>query len=394
MNLRIKTILIAILGLHFLLAGVYWHYTPYGVPPDERAHGRYLVWLEATHELPVMGEADPEYYESHQPPLYYILGMPLYDTSIPHGFIPDATRVRLLSMILGALSILVIYRAVMAAFGDDRLALGAAGFTAFLPTHVMLSSMVSNDILAELIFGLALLLMVSKPSMWNTLALGVVLGLGLVTKTTCLLLFPAAILAFILVQRRPIKHVAAIFGISLIIGGWWLARNQILYGDFLAMKQFMQAFEHTAKPAYWLSHGFTPAMYWVLVGLWTFASFWGVFGHMNLFMPTWVYVCLGVATIAAKIGWFKGVRSFPERRIVLLYVFVIALVVLVFVRFNISFFQAQGRYLYPAILPLSVGWVLGIRSLLPKRIHSWTPYLAMAIPLAAQISALATLGGS
>ena len=385
MNLSSKTILVAILCLHFLLAGVYWHFTPYGAPPDEGPHGRYVETLITTHDLPVFQASDRDNYEAHQPPLYYALALPFY--------LLNQQMVRLLSMILGALSILVIYRAVKVALGDERLALGAAGFVALLPTHVMLSSMVGNDILAELIFGLALLLMVSRPSIGNAIALGVVLGLGLLTKTTCTLLFPAAILAFIFVQRRSIKHVVGIFGISLLVGGWWLVRNQMLYGDFLAMKQFVQAFQHTAKPEYWLSHGLTPAMYWLLVGVWTFASFWGVFGHMNQFMPTWVYVALGALTASVKVGWLKDLRRMPARRILLLYSAVIVLVVLAFIQFNTRFFQAQGRYLYPAILPISVFWVLGIRSLLPKRIHSWTPYIAMAIPLATQIPALATLGG-
>lgn len=384
MNLPNRTILIAVLCLHFILTGVYWHYTPYGSPPDEGPHARYVQILATTHRLPVFDASDRGNYEAHQPPLYYVLGMPFY-------LLRGETAARLLSMILGALSILVIYKAVMVAFGEKGLALGAAGFTALLPTHVMLSSMVSNDILAELIFGLALLLMVSQLSMRNTIALGLVLGIGLLTKTTCILLFPAAIVAFVLLRRRSLKHIAAILGISLVIGGWWLIRNQILYGDFLAMHQFVQAFQHTAKPAYWLNQGFSPAMYWLLVGLWTFASFWGVFGHMNQFMPTWVYVALGVVTASVKIGWFKDVKRFPARRILVLYGVVLVLVWLAFIKFNMSFFQAQGRYLYPAILPISLFWVLGTRSLLPKRIHNWTPYLAMVIPLAAQIPALATL---
>ena len=379
-------ILIAILCLHFVLAGVYWHLTPYGSPPDEGPHGLYVQKLVTGHHLPVFDPADRNNYEAHQPPLYYVLGTPFY-------LLGGQIAVRLLSMILGALSILVIYRAVVIGFDDERLALGAAGFAAFLPTHVMLSSMVGNDILAELIFGLALMLMVSRPSAWNSIALGVVLGLGLLTKTTCILLFPVAILALIWVRRRSAGHFAGILGIGLLIGGWWLVRNQALYGDPFAMKQFVQAFQQTAKPDYWLNQGFSPAMYWTLVGVWTFASFWGVFGHMNQFMPTWVYVGLGAATLAAKIGWFKGVRTMAERRTLMLYLVVLVLVVLAFVKFNMSFFQAQGRYLYPAILPLSVGWVLGIRALLPKRMHSWTPYAAMTIPLAAQIPALITLGG-
>ena len=384
MNLPTKTILIVILCLHFVLAGAYWHLMPYGNPPDEGPHGHYVETLLATHRLPVFDASDRANYEAHQPPLYYVLGMPFH--------LVNRDAVRLLSMILGALSILVIYRAVTTHFGEQT-ALGAAGFVALLPTHVMLSSMVSNDILAELIFGLALLLMISRPSVRNGIVLGIVLGLGLLTKTTCILLFPAAILAFIFVQRRLLKHVAGIFGISLAIGGWWLVRNQMLYGDFLAMNQFMQAFQHTATPEYWQQHGYSGPMYWVLVGVLTFASFWGVFGHMNNFMPTWVYLGLLAATAAVKIGWFTGVRHLAERRILLLYVAVLILVVLGFIRFNTQFFQAQGRYLYPAILPLSLGWALGMKSLLPKRMHSWTPYVAMAIPLAAQIPALITLGG-
>jgi len=384
MNLPTKTILIAILCLHFALAGVYWHLAPYGSPPDEGPHGYYVETLLATHRLPVFDASDRANYEAHQPPLYYVLGMPFH--------LVNRDAVRFLSMILGALSILVIYRAVNTHFGEQT-ALGAAGFVALLPTHVMLSSMVSNDILAELIFGLALLLMISRPSVRNSIALGIILGLGLLTKTTCILLFPAAVLAFIFVQRRSLKHVAGIFGISLVIGGWWLVRNQMLYGDFLAMNQFIQAFQHTATPEYWQQHGYSGPMYWVLVGVLTFASFWGVFGHMNNFMPFWVYVGLAAATLAVKVGWFRNLRKPPVGRVLALYGFVMVLVVLAFIKFNLSFFQAQGRYLYPAILPMSVFWVLGVGSLLPKRIHSWTPYVAMAIPLAAQIPALITLGG-
>jgi len=399
--------LVAIVCVHLVLAGVYWHYTPYGTPPDEGPHGLYVEALAGRHVLPVFDAGDREHYESHQPPLYYLMGVPFYLIARAAGEAEPASAVRLLSMLLGALSILVVYRAVGTAFPEERrLALASAGFVALLPTHVMLSSSVSNDILAEVVFGLALVvtaqIVINGPSRVRTIALGAILGAGLLTKTTCILLFPVAVLAYLLAWQRAkptwklaAGHLSGLLGIGALIGGWWLVRNQLLYGDALAMRQFEQAFEHTVKPAYWLSHGWSMGTYLILVSTWTFCSFWGVFGHMYVFMPAEIYCTLGVITLAAMVGCVREelalrAKSAQNRDIILVYNLVFALVVLAFLKFNVTFYQAQGRYLYPALVPISVFWVLGIRRLLPARIRDFGAYVAVAVPLVAQIVALAT----
>ena len=393
-----KIWLIGIVCVHIILALVYWRYTPYGAPPDEGPHGGYIGRIVEQHRLPVFDPTDRANYEAHQPPLYYVLGVPFYLL----GRMPDpAEMVRLLSLILGALSILVIYRAVRTAFPDEPgLGIAAAGFTALLPTHVMLSSSVSNDILVELVFGLGLLLMTGMAlrgvTLTRSLMLGVVLGLGLLTKTTCLILFPVALLAYLISARRAtgtaLVHFSIALAMSLIIGGWWLLRNNHLYGDPLAASQFAQAFAHTTKPEYWLSRGFTPFSYVVLVIVWTFCGFWGVFGHMKVFMPAWSYVGLAVVSVVVKIGALGAIlrRNDQRRGILVLYNVVLLLVVVAFIGFNVKYFQAQGRYLYPAILPISAYWALGIRRLLPERIWEWTPFIAIAVPFLTQIIALAT----
>ena len=43
----------------------------------------------------------------------------------------------------------------------------------------------------------------------------------------------------------------------------------------------------------------------------------------------------------------------------------------VFLRFILTFFQAQGRYFYPALLPFAFFFVLGWRGLLPR--PGWFP---------------------
>ena len=399
--------LIAILCVHLLLAAVYWHYTPFGAPPDEGPHGLYVQTLVEEHKLPVFDVSDRQRYESHQPPLYYLMGVPFYLIGQVVRMGEPAVAVRLLSMLLGALSILVIYRAVLLAFPRERhVALASAGFAALLPTHVMLSSSVGNDILAEVIFGLAVLVMVriilDGPSWRTTVALGAVLGLGLLTKTTCVLLFPAAVLAYGLVWRRgtsgltsATRHIGVLVCVSVAVGGWWLVRNQALYGDVLAMSQFRRAFEHTARPEYWLNRGFSGVEYWLLVGLWTFHSFWGVFGHMNVFMPSWAYIGLAATSLCVIVACLRveielRAESAQTRDILLIYNVVLLLVLLAFLQFNASYFQTQGRYLYPALVPISAFWVLGVRRLLPARMRSWMPYAAASVPLIAQVVALAT----
>lgn len=401
------TWLIAILVAHVILSAVYWHYTPYAAPPDEGPHGLYVQSLADTHKLPVFDPSDRQHYESHQPPLYYVLGMPFYIVGKALGLTNPAEMIRLLSLILGALSIYIIYRAVRTAFPDEpHLGIAAAGFVALLPTHVMLSSSVSNDVLVELLFGVTLLLstdlLFNGTSIRRALTLGVVLGLALLTKTTCLILFPVVLLAYLIVWRRGASggkavtgHLALALAVSLIIGGWWLVRNNMLYGDPLAMTQFGQAFGHTAKPEYWLSRGFTPTTYGVLVLVWTFCSFWGVFGHMKVFMPTGAYVALAAFSLVIGIAALRkeielGRKPGQQRDVLLLYNAVLLLVVAAFVGFNARYFQAQGRYLYPALLPIAAFWALGIAKLVPARAARWMPYIAVAIPLAAQIIALAT----
>ena len=393
-NEHARVWLIAIIAAHVILCAAYSHFTPWGAPPDEGPHGLYVMALANTHSLPVFNVRDTNEYENHQPPLYYILAVPFFAAG-------KGMAVRWLSTILGALSILVIFRAVRMIYPNDPgLAIGTSGFAALIPTHVMVSSSVGNDVLLELLFGVALLLcasvVVKGASVRRTVLIGTVLGLAALTKTTGLMLIPIAVLAYVFARPKAIPlHLAGMLVVTAAISGWWFVRNQVLYGDPLAMNAFKQAFAHTATPEYWLSNGFALWQYWVLVMAWTFCSFWGVFGHMKVFMPAWTYVALLVVLVPIKIGairsWHADSRASSERRsILILYDALIALVAIGFVAFNASFFQAQGRYLYPAILCMSLMWAMGIRNLTPKRVSAWSPVIAVGIPALVQLIALVT----
>lgn len=399
-----------IIILHIVLGALYWYYTPFGASPDEKAHGAYIHSIVAERRLPVFSAADRENYEAHQPPLYYLLGVLFYQTAKSFGSENPIEAVRLLSLILGALSILVTYRVVKMLFPEDEgLSIACAGFVAFLPMHLTLSVSVSNDMLTELLFGVGLLLMTriltAGSTSRNMFLLGCVLGLGLLTKTTCVILFPLAVLTYIFAWRlEKDSHImwqlAGIFGVSLIIGGWWLLRNKLLYGDFFGVSEFAKAFEQTARPQYWLhERGLSLGNYVLLVCGWTFASFWGVFGHMRVFMATWIYFLLGLATLASGIALapaisycIKGREEVRTSQVIkyslMLYGATLLLVLVAFVTFNFKYFQAQGRYLYPALIPISLFWVLGIRQVFPSSVRKFAPSFVIICMLSLAFYAL------
>jgi 4-amino-4-deoxy-L-arabinose transferase-like glycosyltransferase len=401
--------LVGILLLHVALSLVYWGRTPYGIPPDEGPHGKYVQHLVETGHLPVFSSADRADYEYHQPPLYYRLGAPFFRLGKALKFSDPASMVRLFSLILGAIAIVLTYLAVAKLFSGradgQRLAVMSSGFVGLLPMHLMLSSSVSNDMLTEVIFSLTLLvctaILMDGMTWLRTMVIGCVLGVGLLTKTTCIILFPVVLVAYLLAGRaKKIAwtsvggHVATALAISLVIGGWWLMRNIRLYGDLLAISQFNKTFQDTAKPDM-LIVAFGPLWYLERLVGWTFASFWGVFGHMDTFMPAWAYLIFGVASLSALVRGIPAVRDLMSkagtvRDVLVIFTLTVGLVGIAFLKFNASFFQVQGRYLYPAILPISVLWSMGISGLFPKKYENLAIYMGIGIPILAQIIALTT----
>jgi hypothetical protein len=56
-----------------------------------------------------------------------------------------------------------------------------------------------------------------------------------------------------------------------------------------------------------------------------------------------------------------------------------ALVAAAFGAFVWTYFQAQGRYLYPALLPLSLLGAWGLRSAMPERFRETGSAIALAV---------------
>lgn len=402
-----RAILALIVVTYLVVATLYAVFTPRWQAPDEPAHYNYVHALAATGTFPILqpgdynaayqaqvvgSRFDPAYsiapfrYEFHQPPLYYALLLPVYQLS-QGAVLP----LRLLSVFIGAGLLLVVHALGMQLFARTPvIALGAAAFTAFLPMHLTMLAAVNNDGLAELLIALLLWLCVQLVQLPDPdprqsagrrrwLGVGLVLGLGLVTKSTVYTMIPVVLLTLVAtawqVRQQAAHRLPAALGWPTVLAGlpallialpWWL-RNLAVYGgtDFLGLQRHDAVVVGQLRTADFVAEQGWAALV-TRFGTWTFHSFWGQFGWMSVLMDQRIYVILFALTAAAATGAVVAVvqdwrRGDTRRRWAwLLLVTALMGAVLGYLGYNLSFVQHQARYLFPAIAVIALLFAAGL----------------------------------
>ena len=384
-----------LLALYLLFAAFHATVTPTGQTgyqdaPDEAAHVAFVRTLAAQGHLPtqVSSAGDPQGYEWHQPPLYYIFGVKLL------AFGPR--NVRIVSIVCGFFAIILTFQIARLLVPDEPLvAIGAAGIAALTPSHSAILSAVNNDSLLEVLFSLTLLLMLqalrSGFTSWRAGWIGAAIGAACLTKATGILLFPVLLFALYLYFRSGeapkilLQNAGWCVAVSLAICGWWYGRNYLLYGEVLPIQAFNRAFGGTTQAGDVLSGRIGLRVdgwggYFALVGQWTFQSFWAVYGTPRLavmgvpvFLPPPIYTLFGMLSASMAAGLTilhfrrKTVFSETQRHAIWLLFAAIGLVLLSFIGFILHYFQAQGRYLYPVMGPIATLGSMGWLALFPQK---------------------------
>jgi hypothetical protein len=424
-----------ILTAHCLLAIAYNLATPFGNngypnTPDEGAHFQYVAYVAREWRLPKFEGYAGVGYEAHQPPLYYFLAAAVYTLAGGEG-----KAVRLLSTLCSAGVVWLVWL-TLRRLAPERplLALTGMGFAAFLPMHIAIGSAVGNDALTNLLFAAVLYgllvnlrnarafeALTSSPSPTARkrdvgahgcaplLTVPVLAGLAVLTKATGILLIPLMLLGILLwgwMRYRSLVPGLSMGFLALLltlsISGWWLVRNYILYDDPLLQRTFLEVFAGTAKAEDFLNRGMTWGQYAQLVADWTFRSFWFAYGvpetartGLPNFLPGSVYLGLGALMLGAVVGFVLCLRE-PSpawaRMWLLLAGLCLLLTLVSFVLFVRVFFQTQGRYFYPALLPISVFWALGWERLVPERYRPTALLGITGVLLALALGCLRYLG--
>jgi len=458
-------ILVLIICSYLLVAGLYAVFTPAWQAPDEPAHYNYVRYLAENGRFPVLHygdyphvylehikaarfapemSIDPLRYEFWQPPLYYTLATPVYRL-----FGGALLPLRLLSVVLGA-GLVVVACAIALEMrpGDTALALGVAAFVAFVPMHLAMLASVNNDALAELLLASVVLLLVrlgrepgvrsdlgaggrslaprgrsmgvSRPArdrqaarLSYLLVIGLLLGLGLVTKATVYVAIPLALVALLMSEGRWASFAGralALFIPALALALPWYARNVAVYGwpDLLGTINHAAVVAGQLRTADYLA-AVGWATYLESFVTTTFHSFWGQFGWMAVPMDRRVYLALGLLSVLMVLGFvffvWKGTdrgsgrtahthpTSAPsldrdgtggagrspsgkdwkigsrETGMILMAAWLI-LTSLMYVYYNVTLVQFQGRYLFPMLIPIALLGVVGLREILSRR-RAW-----------------------
>jgi 4-amino-4-deoxy-L-arabinose transferase-like glycosyltransferase len=209
---------------------------------------------------------------------------------------------------------------------------------------------------------------------------GLVLGLGLVTKATVYVAIPLALLALLLSARQPVplaKRALPLFLPALALAVPWYARNIAVYGwpDLLGTINHDAVVVGQLRTADYLSDvGLAAYLKDFLTT--TFHSFWGQFGWMAVPMDRRIYLALGLLSALIAVGYLAFVsqsngwkiRGSAGAGIIVVALWAI-LTSLVYVYYNLSLVQFQGRYLFPMLIPVGIVAILGLREILSGR---WT----------------------
>ncbi len=428
-----------ILAIFVLLGLLYDVSVPFFEKPDELKHFAVIQYIQAQGRLPVVqaGVYKPWDQEGTQPPLYHLLAAgavswldlghfsepprnphyadersfawrergnnnlylhPVGESWRMEPVFVAAHLARWLSLLAGLATVALTYRLGQLIFERGDLPLLAAALVAFVPQFLHVSAAISNDALSAALAaaGLVGLVLVLKRGSSARYAayMGLVLGLGAITKLSLLYLGPVTGLVWLFDWRRHRSwgrlagHAAIIGGLVGLLAGWWYWRNWQLYGDATALNAHLLYRGGALDPRPSLADLWRTE----LTGL--ELSFWAAFGAGQVLLQPWLYAVLRpvkyLVLLGMGVGFWRLLRQRPRPlfRLVALALLVgwALLIFAALLRWMQITPASWGRLLYPALpaLGLLAAWGLAqlgrYRLLLPGLLAALLLGLALLGP--------------
>jgi len=352
--------------------------------PDEFPHFYYAYFLAKQGTQPEYYEEFP-YYESYQPPLYYMFTAVIIKTV--HFFndqkydningmidknikIPEIFFVRLFSLLLSIGIILLGWKIFVRCFPEEpNLYNGLFMLFLFHPTFISNTTGITNDALANLIGTIILLGIINCMITSKPLLLGFLLSLGMLTKTNLLLFIPLVLIIVILMKSDILKKVNICFRICLpiviIYGGFWLFEYYREGNFFLFPPLSVQSEQITLFRIYQVFRNF-------------FWSFWAAFGRTyEIHLPAVLYVIIFLpVTLLAIVGIIKVIffksRFWQTNRIWGKFILITLLFFCASIYFSLHYSifgtvnTSWGKNIFPVLPAVLALLVYGLKQVLSK----------------------------
>ena len=301
-------------------------------------------------------------YEALQPPLYYWLMAPVLRILAGARLVWQVLLLRWVGSLIASLAVTLVFRLGQLVFADARMALGSAAVVALMPGMALDVARVGNDCLAVVLFTWLTVLALRPEEPRRDWLLGVVLGLGLLTKAYFLAALPAIVWVRGKRSWRPLLAAAA-------LAGWWYARNLATNGTLTGLSESVM-----------LRDLGVPGLLGRAISLpWRTAADAILFSHLyfggwsSLTVRSWIYHVFYVVVVAAAVGLALRWR---ERTLRILAAIYAAFWLGEFYNALLEWASkglpgSMGWYLYAVVAAEVVLCVAGLAALAPERFRGW-----------------------
>ncbi len=395
-----------LLGAALALLLLWTTVVPFDKGPDEAEHYRVAHFIYTNGRLPVFApDGDMYGYVVNReeafisyasvPGFNYVLAA--LAMRIAPGGEPYAPlyAARLVSALCVLITVYLAYRTGRLLVPDrPNVALGAALLLVLIPQVSLTGAYVNQDAYTMAVSSWSLYLLLAGWRHGWTFSraawLGLALGLVLLGRLNGYVILPFALLVAGLSLRGSVGYaLARLFtagGVAAAVSGWWFVRSYLQTGDPIGIQANLTAWRalaplRTTPREDGLSlldvlRGDTPYL--------VFRTFWGAFGQLEVYFLWPYYALLGAFSLTAALGlawgggrWLIGagrsraVAQWRQRRfeafqpaaLVLLGLLALGMTALVFWQSWATSFATQGRYLFPAIVPIALLIMLGFAAL-------------------------------
>lgn len=330
---------------------------------DEPSHFNYVKYLAENREFPVQMESsksaqafEHNVYEYYQPPLFYLatsLFVPI--TGINGALFAG----RLISCFFGIMTLIFLGNVLNRICKSKKVIAAGVLICAFFPTHMYFCSLLSNDSLSWFA-GIWLLDLImnydnipDKKRYWFSLYISLALALAMMIKSSSFVYYPIVAYAFFygFLKRGERKllwwgFVSILF--SFILVSPWYLRNLHLYGSLFAIdigfgpsgKYLCSIFEVAQFCARTSRLFWFPMQHVSNYGVWV--------SVINCIGPLLILLFTSIAFIDTWIRVSQKKLSFYEQILWL----TLILSVIAYIKLNMSWANAEGRYLFSALAPI------------------------------------------
>jgi 4-amino-4-deoxy-L-arabinose transferase-like glycosyltransferase len=357
-------------------------------------------------------------YTANHPPLYYLLMVPIFqatDTHWPEDQLPWFRRA---AIPFGLATVLLSYLIVRQLFPASRfLALTVPAIVAFQPQVSYEAAMLNNDIMAiALTSGVIYLTAIGIRRgfrIWTSVAIGFVLGLALITKTTAITVVPVVAVGMALTcgwrtwrgRHGWLTHGVIAGGVAALTCWPWYLYMWRMYGDVNALDRIrrLQWWNYENEPAPTMLSQLTDRQFFWRILDQSFGGFgWHLIplsdGLRSVLAALFIAAIAGLSIFTIRVscgtsptgrieGWRDArwarrlaIGGIDRQQVTGLAAMGTMIVVsyAALLQFGVQFQGTQARYAFPAVIPAAILLMLGLQGWVPQRWLRWLPAVVIA----------------